>query len=252
MRLLYDMENPKAVKLHGFLDEHLSPPEDYAHVTLILGGDGFMLRSLREYYHPETVFLGLNCGSIGFLLNDVPGKLEHLLALLVQGRFRIQRFPRIEMDALDMAGNEHHAAAVNDIYLERMTGQTCHLRLEIDAITVVEKLVCDGVILSTAIGSTAYNFSASGFVCHPSLKVMCVTPICPHSPRLSPVILPLGSKIFMEVLNPDKRKAQAVADGVAIPLVANMTVTPCREEVQLAFLEGHDYTAAMIQKVLTV
>ncbi|MBI2194970.1 MAG: NAD(+)/NADH kinase [Planctomycetes bacterium] len=219
---------------------------------IILGGDGFMLRCLRESYQPDRVFLGLNCGSIGFLLNDVPPNLDALIAQLRGGRYRIQKFPRMEMEAVDLSGNEHHATAVNDIYLERMTGQTCHLRLEIDQITVVNRLVCDGVILSTALGSTAYNFSASGFVCHPSLKVMCVSPICAHSPRLSPVILPLGSRLLLEVISPEKRKAQAVADGVAVPHVASMTVTPCREEVQMAFLEGHDYTAAMLHKVLTV
>jgi NAD+ kinase len=252
MRILHDTHNPKAAKLHEALGKRLAVDDRDDGVLLVLGGDGFMLRAIRENYRPERAFLGLNCGSIGFLLNNVPDDLSGLAETLRNKRFSIRKFPRIAMEALDCDGKGHEATALNDIYVERMTGQTCHLRLEIDGFTVVERLVCDGVVMSTALGSTAYNFSASGPVCSPSLRTMCVTPICPHSPRLSSVVLPLDSTVFLEVLSPTRRTVEAVADGVAVPNIASMTVTPADQDVQLAFLEGHDYTAEMIHKVLTV
>jgi len=252
MQILHDVHNPRAVKLYEALVGLLEPGGTHPNGFLVLGGDGFMLRSIRENYQPDAVFLGLNCGSVGFLLNAVPDRIPGLAELIRDGRFSIRKFPRIAMDATDCEGNPHEAAALNDIYLERMTAQTCHLRLEIDGITVVEKLVCDGVVMSTALGSTAYNFSASGPVCSPSLRAMCVTPICPHSPRLSSVVLPLDSTVFVEVLSASRRQAQASADGIVFSNIESLRVEPTKQDVQLAFLEGHDYTAEMIHKVLRV
>jgi NAD+ kinase len=252
MKILHDTENPKAVRLFNTLRRHLSARDGGEHLNLVLGGDGFMLHAIRNHYHPDVAFLGLNCGSIGFLLNEVPREPKALVPMIRERQFGIRKFPRIQMKVRDLDGRTHRAAAINDIYLERMTGQSCHLRLDVDGITMVEKMVCDGIIVSTALGSTAYNVSASGPVCHPSLEIVCVTPICPHSPRLSPVVLSLSSTISMDVLHPERRLAQAVADGVVFPNVVEMTVTPSRGKVSLAFLDGHDYTSAMIHKVLRV
>ena len=252
MHLLYDTENPKAVDLHSFLAERINLKDGDENICIVLGGDGFMLRSIRSHYRAETVFLGLNCGAVGFLLNEVPTERDAVVESIQEEKFSIRNFPRIEMACTDLSGQSHSAAAVNDIYLERMTGQTVHFRLQINEITVIEKLVCDGIILSTALGSTAYNFSASGAVCHPNLGIISVTPICPHSPRLGSVILPIESTIELEALSPENRQAQAVADGVVFQNVVRMSVTCAAEGVQLAFLDGHDYTAAMFQKVLLV
>jgi len=252
MQILHDAHNPRAVKLYGELVGLLKPEETPANDFLVLGGDGFMLRAIRENYQPDAVFLGLNCGSVGFLLNAVPDSIPGLAEMIRDGRFSIRKFPRLAMSATDCEGGSHEAAALNDIYVERMTGQTCHIRLEIDGITAVERLVCDGVVMSTALGSTAYNFSASGPVCSPSLRTMCVTPICPHSPRLSSVVLPFDSTVFVEVLSASRRQAQASADGVVVSNIESMKVKPADQDVQLAYLEGHDYTAEMIHKVLRV
>ena len=252
MQILYDSDNPRAAELYECLKAPLSSEDTGPETFLVLGGDGFMLRSLRERYHPGAVFLGLNCGSVGFLLNAVPEDLPELVGKIRAKSFSIRKFPRIAMEVADQEGRTHRATAVNDIYLERTEGQCCHLRLVVDGIPVVERLVCDGIITSTALGSTAYNFSASGPVCHPSLRVLCVTPICPHSPRLRSVVLPLSSTISIEVLDPARRKAQALADGITFENITALTVTQSQEEVQLAFFDGHDYTAEMIHKVLTV
>jgi len=251
MKILYDEENTKAASLHEFLAERLNLDGD-DHVNIVLGGDGFMLRSVREHYSPDAVFLGINCGSVGFLLNNLPEDSEKLVRRLQSKSYAIQSFPRIRTHAESLDGQTWEAAALNDIYLERMVPQANHLRIVINEITVVEKMVCDGMVFATALGSTAYNFSAAGPACHPSLRVLCATPICPHTPRLSPAVLPLNSTIYLEVLDPLKRRAQAVADGVVFPNVSHMTITPDPSEVQLAYFEDHDYTAQMIEKVMSV
>ncbi|MDA1142655.1 MAG: NAD(+)/NADH kinase [Planctomycetota bacterium] len=251
MKILYDEENTKAASLHGFLAGRLNIEGD-DQVNIVLGGDGFMLRSVREHYSPDAVFLGINCGSVGFLLNNLPQDLEELVRRLQSKSYSVQSFPRIRTHAEGLDGQTWEAAAINDIYLERMVPQANHLRIVINEITVVEKMVCDGMVFATALGSTAYNFSAAGPACHPSLKVLCATPICPHTPRLHPAVLPLDSTIQLEVLDPLKRRAQAVADGVVFPNVLRLTITLDPREVKLAYFEDHDYTAQMIEKVLAV
>ncbi|MDP6505842.1 MAG: hypothetical protein QF886_19630 [Planctomycetota bacterium] len=251
MKILYDEENPKAASLHEFLAERVDLEGD-EHVNIVLGGDGFMLRAVREHYSSDAVFLGINCGSVGFLLNNLPEDSEELVCRLQSKSYTIRSFPRIRTHAQSIDGQTWEAAAINDIYLERMVPQAIHLRIMIDEITVVEKMVCDGMVFCTALGSTAYNFSASGPACHPSLRVLCATPICPHTPRLSPAVIPLESTIQLQVLDPLKRRAQAVADGIVFPNVSHLTITLDPSEVKLAYFEDHDYTTEMIEKVLAV
>ena len=144
------------------------------------------------------------------------------------------------------------ALAVNDVYLERMSGQTAHLRIEIDGVHVVERLVCDGIIASTALGSTAYHFSASGHACHPGVRAIHLTPICPHSPRLTPLTLPAEAKIAIEVLGSDKRPVRAVADGVGHPNISRIEIERADVDVRLAFLDGHNFTTTLVEKILRV
>ena len=144
-----------------------------------------------------------------------------------------------------------HDAAVNDIYLERMSGQTAHLRLEIDGISVVDRLVCDGLVASTALGSTAYHFSSSGHACHPAVRAIHLTPICAHAPRLAPLTLPPDCEIHVEVLYSDKRPVRAVSDGVDHGQVRSLTVKHDPQGIRLAFLQGHAFTGALFSKILT-
>lgn len=251
MPLIFDQNNARAVMVHAWLQQFLDQETLETEHNIVIGGDGFMLKAVREHYAPERVFLGLNCGRLGFLLNDLPAHLENLPALL-KGPLRIMTFPRIRMIAMDVQGRVFEADALNDIYLERMTGQTCHLKVQIDSRLVVHELVCDGLICCTALGSTAYSFSAGGSPCHPSMEIIGVTPICPHVPRLTPLVFPLSSKVEISVLNRDKRMVRAAADGVDFNDIVHLTVCNSESPVRLAYFQEHDFTAMLVGKVLHV
>lgn len=220
----------------------------------MLGGDGTMLRAIRELGAAHT-FLGLNFGRVGFLMNDVesPAAVRQLLAA---GRYQVHDLPRLALtaavDAPPDAGGERevHALALNDVFAERMTAQSCHLRVSIDGATVVDPLVCDGLIVATALGSTAYSASAGGPACHALLQTLHVTPICPFAPRLIPMALPLTSVVEIAPLDRESRPVRAVADGIGHPHVRRMRIANSGQDVRLAFLEGHDFAATLFRKVL--
>ncbi len=223
-------------------------PDD---LCLVVGGDGFMLETIRTM-GAAHVFLGINAGRVGFLLNDVED-FEATVAAIAAKAWTVHTFPRLKMRAERTDGGEPmEALAVNDVYLERMSGQTAHLQIEIDGVRVVDRLVADGVIASTALGSTAYHFSASGHACHPSVRAIHLTPICPHSPRLAPITLPAEARIAIDVMGGDKRPVRAVADGVGHPNVSRIEIARADVDVRLAFLAGHDFTATLVEKILQV
>ncbi len=203
---------------------------------------------------PDYTFFGVNCGYLGFLLNDLNGDPEAMALTIVDafttGAWFSRAFPRLRLRAHSERGVVE-AFAVNDVYVERQSGDTCHLRVEVDGIAVVERMVCDGIIAATPLGSTAYSFSAGGPAAHPLLHATHLTPICPHTPRLSPLLLPPESVVTIDVLDADRRPARAVADGMTYGDVTRVEVAGAPgHEVRIGFLNGHDFTGTMIRKIL--
>ena len=186
-----------------------------ADLCLVLGGDGTMLRAIQKH-GPGFVYFGVNCGHLGFLMNDFPGETAEVAAAVRdtvrEGRWFAQAFPRLRMRA-DTEQGVVESLALNDVYVERQ-GQTCHLRVTVDGVEVVRKMVADGIVAATPLGSTAYSFSAGGPAAHPLVGAIHLTAICPHIPRLAPLLLPPSSTIRVEVLDPAERPARAVADGI--------------------------------------
>ncbi len=125
-----------------------------------------------------------------------------------------------------------------------------HLRVRVDGVRVVERLVCDGLIVSTALGSTAYAFSAGNAACHPRLRLMQLTAICPHAPKMAPLNLPHEATVSAENLFPKRRPTRLVCDGFDHPDVVDIRVRDAKTDVRLAFLEGHDLTATLVRKIL--
>jgi len=245
--IIHDARNPIAVQNRERLEDQLKGfvPEG---VVVVIGGDGFLLHTMNELGYAHT-FLGLNAGRVGFLLNDVED-WARAADRLRRADWSEHRFPLLRADCVDVDGNHFSTKAVNDVYLERASGQTARLELVVDGSQVVETLVSDGIIISTALGSTAYNFSAGGPACHPSLRVLAVTPICPHLPRLSPFALPERSRIDVRVQHPDRRPVRAVADGRYVARVEIVSIGVDRDELRLAYLDGHDFTTRMVRKIL--
>ena len=122
--------------------------------------------------------------------------------------------------------------------------------MSINGDEVVERLICDGMLVATSLGSTAYSYSAGGVPCHPKVRSVAVTPISPHRPRLTPLVLPLHAVVELKALDLHRRPVRAVADGVDLGPVERIRVEDAQDEVRLAFLESHDFTRALFRKVL--
>lgn len=265
-----DPHNDKAQALRAVLEARLDPARLPADLCLVLGGDGTLLKAIGEL-GAGPLYLGLNCGHLGFMLNE-PGDPASLPERLHQvAAWRVHEIPRLRAVATPggaaarpdgAAGGTAkvsggvlgealgEALAVNDIYLERASGQTAHLRVFVDGRKVVDRMVCDGIIASTALGSTAYALAAGGVACHFTLPLVQLVPINPHAPRLQPIALPQRSVVEVEVLDPHRRPVKAVADGRDLCEVLRVRVEDARSPVRLAWLEGHDPTGALIRKLL--
>ena len=251
--ILTDRRNPKAVQLAAHLAERLPEGWDPG-VHVVLGGDGTMLRAVTDQ-GLDRPFLGLNCGYLGFLMNDVgalddPGAMDDLVERLVGQRWRTWRFPLLEGRVRCIDGSHQTVRAMNDITLQRESGHAAKLRLTVDGSELVDSLGCDGLVVATALGSTAYSFSAGGTPLHPTVEAMLVTPICPHRPRLSPVALPASAEVTVQVLAADRRPVAAVADGVQVASVSEVTIGYADVAVELAWFDDHDFTAHLIHKIL--
>lgn len=243
-----DERNPRARELRDALAEHL--PEGLAdeETVVVIGGDGYLLRTVHTL-GTERTYLGLNAGHMGFLLNDATDMAGVALRLRAR-QWRTHTFPLLHARITQSDGTVVEDAAVNDVYLERASGQTARLSIAIGDDIVVDALVADGVIFATALGSTAYNFSAGGMACHPELPILTVTPICPHHPRLHPFALPPTARARVTVQRREHRPVRAVVDGRDVVDVAHVDIGYSGEEVRIAYFAGHDFTARMVSKIL--
>ena len=246
--ILADPRNPLAIEAARELEARLPDGLPDPALRVVLGGDGFLLHTIQNHGF-EHVYLGLNAGHVGFLLNDVTDWTEAAHRIR-RGAWTESAFPLIEGEAITEAGDKVHLEAINDVYFERASGQTARLRVDVDGTTVVDSLVADGLIVATALGSSAYSFSAGGAACHPTLRILCLTAICPHQPKLAPIVLPADSRVHVAVQQHQKRPVRAVADGVEVAHVTDVRVRTSARAVRIAHLEGHDHTERLIRKIV--
>lgn len=241
-----DPHNPRAKKLHSELAKYVD--FNKIPIDIVFGGDGYMLQCIREHGSQKT-YLGINAGTLGFLMNDTNdnniNELDNMVQKLNTQQWRSYSFPRLQL--INNKDNENFFYAVNDVYLARTTGQSANLRIVIDGVNIVEKLMCDGVIIATSLGSTAYSSSAGGSPCHPLLRGIHITPISPRSPRLRPFMVPQSSIIEIETLTPERRPTQVVCDGQSVGNCAYAKILS-GDVVHLAFLEGHNFTETLVRK----
>jgi NAD+ kinase len=184
-------------------------PAEEADVVVALGGDGFMLQCLHEYLEQQTPIFGINRGSVGFLMNayEEDGLLERL------EKAEISTIPALSMTVQDVDGTRHQAIAINDVSVFRQTRFAAKVRVLVDDVVRLEELICDGILLSTPAGSTAYNLSAHGPILPLGAGVLALTPISAFRPRQwRGAVLPHQAKVVIEVLNYDMRPVSAVAD----------------------------------------
>ncbi|HEX8402897.1 MAG TPA: NAD kinase [Allosphingosinicella sp.] len=200
-----------------------------AEQVVALGGDGFLLQTLHEMLAKKRLcpIFGMNRGTVGFLMND--WRLEGLRER-VNGAKAFTVAP-LRMDAVTVGGETFSHPAINEVSLLRETRQTAGIEVTLNGRVVLPELVCDGVLVATPAGSTAYNLSAQGPILPLNSRLMALTPISPFRPRRwRGALVPDDLKVGFRVLDPVKRPVSAVADQLEVRDVA--TVEVCIDKSQ--------------------
>lgn len=215
-----------------------------ADVVVALGGDGFMLETLHRNIAAGRPIYGMNRGSVGFLMNDY---VETGLLERIDLAERAVIHP-LAMVALDADRKEHKALAINEVSLLRQTRQTAKLRVYIDGRVRMNELICDGMLLSTPAGSTAYNLSAHGPIIPLDAQVLALTPISAFRPRRwRGALLPDRVSIRIEVLESAKRPVSATADHHEVRDVATVDIVMDREKSMVLL---HDPGHSLDERIL--
>lgn len=196
------------------------PPED-AEVVVALGGDGYMLETLRSAIGAGKPIYGMNRGTVGFLMNEYreDGLIERIRAATPQ------ILHPLRMKAFCRDGEVVEGLAINEVSLFRASAQAAKIRIVVDGVERLAELVCDGVLVATPAGSTAYNLSAHGPIIPLGAGVLALTPISAFRPRRwRGALLPHGAKIAFEALRPEKRPVNAVADVMEVRDVVRVEI----------------------------
>ncbi|MEM7045722.1 MAG: NAD kinase [Pseudomonadota bacterium] len=195
--------------------------DDEADLLVALGGDGFMLETLHATMERPVPIYGMNLGTVGFLLNEF--RSERLHERLDQAA-AVGLHP-LRMRSIRRDGSTEDSIAINEVSLFRETRQAAKIRISIDGVVRMPELVCDGVMVATPAGSTAYNLSAHGPILPTGSKLLALTPINAFRPRRwRGALLPNSSQFRFEVLSPKKRPVSAVADYTEIRDVVDVEV----------------------------
>ena len=215
------------------------PPKSPADADVIvaLGGDGFMLQTIHRFIaHGKPIF-GMNRGSVGFMMN--PYSPDDLLGQIQ--RAEVARLHPLRMIAHLDGGARVELHAMNEVSMLRQTRQAAKLRIHVDGVTRLEEMICDGVLVSTPAGSTAYNLSAHGPILPLDAGVLALTPISVFRPRRwRGALIPRSAKVRIEVLEAEKRPVSAVADSTEVRDVVEVEISEDREiEVEILFQAGH-------------
>jgi NAD+ kinase len=207
-----------------------------AEVIVALGGDGFMLETFHDHMDTGLPVYGMNRGSVGFLMNDYS---EAGLTERIAAAERAVIHP-LRMTATDVRGQTHVALAINEVSLLRQTRQTAKLRILVDGKLRLGELNCDGALLSTPAGSTAYNLSAHGPIIPLDARVLALTPISAFRPRRwRGALLAHTARVTFEILEAPKRPVSAVADNIEVRDVLEVHIAEDREvSLNMLFDEG--------------
>ncbi|MEL6375327.1 MAG: NAD kinase [Pseudomonadota bacterium] len=217
-----------------------------ADVIVALGGDGLMLQTLHAHMGERTPIYGMNRGSVGFLMNDyAEDALHERLA-----HAEVTRVHPLRMRAHDTGGRSHERLAINEVSLFRQIHQAAKLRISIDGKVRLGELICDGALVATAAGSTAYNLSAHGPIIPIDAALLALTPISPFRPRRwRGALLPSAAHIGFDVLEGDKRPVSAVADHFEVRNVTHISVVEASEiDLLMMFDQGRNLNERVLSE----
>ena len=219
-------------------------------LLLVFGGDGTMLRVARAIAGSGTPILGINIGGLGFLTAVSSAELEKALNLIWKRQFKFESRTLLEGETI--SGRKHFKeAALNDLVIGR--GSTSRL-IDLDVAVDGEPLSryrCDGLILSSPTGSTAYSLAAGGALVHPTAEVMALTPICPHTLSNRSLILPISATVEIRVVNPRPATVLSVDGDLLCELDRGdiIWVRRSRRTVRMMHLAGSSFFEALRRKL---
>tara|TARA_B100001029_G_C15041009_1_gene443626 strand:- start:227 stop:991 length:765 start_codon:yes stop_codon:yes gene_type:complete len=212
-------------------------------IIVVAGGDGFMLRILKKFYKYKKPFYGINCGTIGFLMNklfftNLENRIKQTKSFIINP---------IESNIITTNKKLFKTIAINEISLLRQSKQTAILNLQINHKNLIKKLISDGVLVSTPAGSTAYNLSVNGPILSLNSKKIAVTPISPFRPRrLRGKIISDKSVVTITNLEPEKRPVSAVADNNEFRNIKKIKIKVNKnKKIRLLFNKG----SSLIKKI---
>ena len=204
-----------------FLTKYKNYLPQFSNVIVVLGGDGFMLQTLKKYKKFKKPFYGINSGTFGFLMNkfktyDVEKNIS---------KAKLVSISPLEMKVVTKTGKTYSNIAINEVSLLRQTRQAASLQIANSKRILIKKLICDGVLVSTPAGSTAYNLSVNGPILSLYSKKLAITPISPFRPRRwKGKIVSSSSVLKIKNLNTQKRSVSVVADNVEVRNIKNVKI----------------------------
>ena len=208
-----------------------------ADAIVVLGGDGFMLDILKQYQDLELPFYGINKGTVGFLMNQ--NQNENLLSKLNQAEETV--IHPLKMHAKKIDGSEEDHLAINEISILRSGSQAAKLKIVVDNLVRLEELVCDGALVSTPAGSTAYNYSAHGPILPIDSNILALTAMAAFRPRRwRGALIPSNAKIEFFIKDSNKRPVSAYADSKEVKNISCVKIES-EDDVyyKLLFDKGH-------------
>lgn len=224
-----------------------------AQAVVVLGGDGFMLHTLHGMldHGPTLPVYGLNLGTVGFLMNRHRERSDLLRRI---NKARSVAIAPLRMEAVTQDGRTTSYCAINEVSLLRETRQTAKIEVTVDEKVRIDELVCDGVLVATPAGSTAYNLSANGPILPLDSSLLALTPISAFRPRRwRGAILPDRSTVKFRVREPDKRPVSAVADQKELRDIAEVSLAIARDrELTLLFDPGHALDERIVSEQFVV
>ena len=223
---------------------------DEADAIVALGGDGFMLETLHRNMDRNMPIYGMNQGTVGFLMNayrddDIYERLN---------KSDVAEIHPLRMTAIGRSGGELQALAINEISLHRQTGQAAKVRVSIDDKVRMAEVICDGILVATAAGSTAYNLSAHGPILPLNAGVLALTPISPFRPRRwRGALLPKQATVKFEIQDHFKRPVSANADATELRDVSEVTVCEARDvTLRLLFDPEHNLEERILSEQFAI
>ncbi len=240
-------EKPDAQTMRASLiDRYGDHPPEEADVIIAIGGDGFMLETLRRFMLSATPIYGVNCGTVGFLMN--PPDLDSLPARLQEAETAV--IHPLTMTAKTIDGQVETEKAINEVSLFRQTRQSARIRISVNGKVRMPSLTCDGVLLATPAGSTAYNLSAHGPILPINAQLLALTPISAFRPRRwRGALLSHDAVVEFEAVDPEHRPVSAVADNQEVRDVVSVTAQEDRSiALTVLFDRGHSLDERILRE----